>query len=178
MYKSGQIHTGPGEPPNSISKPTPKGKPIAAKAISSGKLLKKSDGGKLSQAARRPIPQAQPLPGQTTSRAPAAERVVPVPQPVQQPVQQQPIAAAVSNGVPSHGRNVSAASTASSARAPPPPPPAAAPPKDPQYKALYDFVGQTSGELSLKAGEVIYISQKESNGEFVTHLSRTRNFKS
>ena len=167
VYKSGQIHTGPGEPPNSVSKQTPKGKSIPGKAITSGKLLKKSEGGKLSQQARRPVPQAQPLPGQTSSRAPAAERVVPQPQPQPRPLQPQPIAA-MANGTPSHERNVSAASTASSAfaRAPPPPPPAAAtPPKDPQYKALYDFVGQTGGELSLKEGEIIYISQKESNGK-------------
>ncbi len=167
IYKSGEIRTGPGEPPNSVSKPTPKGKSIPGKAITSGKLLKKSDGGKLSQQARRPVPQAQPLPGQSTSRAPAAERIVPQPQPVAARTvpQPQPVAA-LSNGT-SHQRNVSTDSTASSVRAPPPPPPpapAAAPPKDPQFKALYDFVGQTSGELSLKAGEVISITQKESNG--------------
>ena len=173
-YKSSQIHTGPGEPPNSISKPTPKGRSVPGKAITSGGLLKKSAGGKLSQQARKPTPQAQPLPGQTTSRAPAAERVVPVPQPQQQQQQQIPMpvpqpVAALSNGTQSHQRNIStASSTASSVRAPPPPPPppAAAPPKDPQFKALYDFTGQTGGELSLKAGEVIFISQKESNGKF------------
>jgi myosin-1 len=161
VYKSGEVHTGQGEPANSISRNTPKGKSIPGKAISSGKLLKKSEGGKLSQQARRPIPQAQPLPGQTTSRAPAAERVVPQPQPV----------AAMSNGAPSHDRNVSTASTASSTRAPPPPPPpaAAAPPKDPQFKALYEFVGQTSGELSLRAGEIVFITQKETNGS-LTHI--------
>ena len=166
IYKSGEIHTGPGESRNSISRPTPKGKSVPGKAITTGKLLKKSEGGKLSQQARRPVPQAQPLPGQTTSRAPAAERVVPVPQPqIQQQVQSQPVAA-LANGPSSHQRNVSSTSTASSVRAPPPPPqlPAAAPPKDPQYKALYDFDGQTSGELSLKKDEVIFITQKESNG--------------
>ncbi|KAK3720830.1 class II myosin [Vermiconidia calcicola] len=173
IYKSGQIHTGPGEPPNSVSKPTPKGKSVPGKAINKGKLLKKSEGGKLSQAARRPVPQAQPLPGQSTSRAqapmatpmPVAERVVPQPQ-QQQRAQPQPVAV-MANGTPSHERNISTASSASSARVPPPPPPpaaAAAPPKDPQYKALYDFAGQTSGELSLKAGEVILITQKETNG--------------
>jgi myosin-1 len=88
---------------------------------------------------------------------------MPTPQ-VQVQHQPQPVAA-LANGTPSHARNTSAASTASSIRAPPPPPPpAAAPPKDPQYKALYEFIGQTSGELSLKAGEVIYITKKENNG--------------
>ncbi|KAK4550199.1 hypothetical protein LTR36_003166 [Oleoguttula mirabilis] len=178
LYKSSQIHTGPGEPPNSVSRVTPKGRSIPGKAITSGKLLKKSEGGKLSQQAaqqtRRPIPQAQPLPGQSATRT--TERIVPQPMAAQQPVaraQPQPQpgpVAAMSNGVvsQSHNRNVSTSSTAS-ARAPPPPPPpppAAAPAsKDPQYKALYDFAGQTSGELSLRKDEVIVITQKENNGK-------------
>ncbi|KAF2164400.1 hypothetical protein M409DRAFT_56669 [Zasmidium cellare ATCC 36951] len=166
VYKSGQIHTGPGEPPNSISKKTPKGRSVPGKAITSGKLLKKSTGGKLSQQAaqRRPIPQSQPLPG--SNAQPAQQRIVPQPA-IPQPAVQQPQAvpqpvAALSNGT-SHARNASS----SSARAPPPPPPppaAAAPPKDPQYKALYDFQGQTGGEMSLTQGEVIVITQKENNG--------------
>jgi len=64
---------------------------------------------------------------------------------------------------------VSTSSTASTRAVPPPPPPpaaAAAAPKDPQYKALYDFAGQTGGELSLRKGEVIEIQQKENNGKF------------
>jgi myosin I len=177
MYKSGQIHTGPGEPGNSVSRQTPKGKPVAAKAITTGKLLKKSEGGKLSQQAanRRPIPQAQPLPGQSGTSA-LRSTGIPTPQPVSQPAQsRQPVAQtlpvhALSNGAAAgHGRNVSTASTASTGRSvppPPPPPPAATqPPKDPEYKALYDFVGQTGGELSLKKGEVIVITQKENNGK-------------
>ncbi|EMC94973.1 hypothetical protein BAUCODRAFT_73113 [Baudoinia panamericana UAMH 10762] len=156
VYKSGQILTGPGEPPNSVSKQTPKGRPVAAKAITTGKLLKKSEGGKLSQQAaqRKPIPQSRPLPGQTFHQ----------PAPHTQPV------SALTNGtVTGHNRNVSTASTASAAsgRIPPPPPPPAAvvqPPKDPEYRALYEFVGQTGGELSLDKGEVVVITQKENNG--------------
>jgi len=159
-YKSGQIHTGAGEAPNSVSKPTPKGRSVPGKAITSGKLLKKSEGGKLSQQAaqRRPIPQARPLPGAGAASPAAAiprasERVVPQPVP------------AVSNVV-SHARNTSNVSTSSTTRAPPPPPPppAAAVPKNPQYKAMYDFVGQTGGELSLKKDELIAITKKETNG--------------
>ncbi|KAF2485389.1 P-loop containing nucleoside triphosphate hydrolase protein [Neohortaea acidophila] len=163
LYKSGQIHTGQGEPANSVSRPTPKGRSVPGKAITSGKLLKKSEGGKLSQAARRPPPQSRPLPGQSTARAPAAERIVPMPM----PVQSQPVAAAIPNGIGGQNRHVAAAPAASAGRAvppPPPPPPAAAPPKDPQYKALYDFAGQTAGELSLKQGEIIFITTKETNG--------------
>ena len=169
VYKSGQIQTGPGEPPNSVSKQTPKGKSVPGKAITSGKLLKKSTGGKLSQqaATRRPTPQAQPLPGQSATRA--TERIVPQPRPV--PAAQPQPATALTNGT-SHARNVSTASTTSASRVPPPPPPpAAALSKDPQYKALYDFEGQTGGELSLKKDEIVVITQKESNGKFFGEIA-------
>jgi hypothetical protein len=161
-YKSSQIHTGPGEPPNAPSKREPVGKPVAAKPISTGKLLKKS-GGKLSQQAaqRKPPPQARPLPGAGYVEAPRQqERIVPQPQAVPHPV------AALRSEPVSHARNLSSGS----ARVPPPPPPpshpaaAPAPPKDPQFKALYDFAGQTSGELSLRKDEVILVTQKENNG--------------
>ena len=163
LYKSGQIHTGPGEPPNSVSRPTPKGRSVPGKAITTGKLLKKSEGGKLSQQAaqKRPTPQAQPLPGTNTTRT--TGRVVP--QPVSQP-QLQPVSA-LANGT-SHNRNSSGA-----ARVPPPPPPppvAAAPPKEPTFKALYDFVGQTSGELSVRKNEIIVVTQKENNGKSYTRV--------
>ncbi|CAI6331494.1 unnamed protein product [Periconia digitata] len=145
-YKSGTVHTGPGEPPNSVSKPTPKGKQVAAKPITKGKLLRPGGpGGGPSKLASRP---AQPRP--TPAAAPQSR---PVPQPV----------AALSNGS-SHARN----SSASSNRAPPPPPPAppAAPPapKEPTYKAMYDFAGQSAGELSIKQDEIILVTQKEGNG--------------
>lgn len=169
LYKSGAIHTGPGEPPNSVSKPTPKGKSVPGKAITAGKLLKKSTGGKLSQQAAqkqgRPIPQAMPLPG--TANARPAERIIPQMQPVQSQARAMPQAVPQpqANG---HSRNTSAAR----AVPPPPPPPAAAPPsKDPHFKALYDFQGQTSGELSLSKDEVIIVTQKESNGKFQYPLS-------
>lgn len=157
-YKSSQIHTGPGLPPNSESRQTPKGKPVAAKPITTGKLLKKS-GGKLSQQAaqRNPPPQARPLPGAGYAEAPRQnERVVPQPQAVAQPV------AALRTEPVSHARIPSSGS----GRVPPPPPPPSnpAPSKDPQFKALYDFAGQTSGELSLRKDEVILVTQKENNG--------------
>jgi myosin I len=147
LYKSGTIHTGPGEPPNSKSKPTPKGKQIAAKPITKGKLLRPGGpGGGPSKLASRPA-QPRPVPTPAASSNPAAAAAAasaarPVPQP--------------------HARNTSS----SSVRAPPPPPPAAPPaPKEPTYRALYDFAGQTSGELSLTKGEVILVTQKEGNGK-------------
>lgn len=146
VYKSGSIHTGPGEPPNSVSKPTPKGRQVAAKPITKGKLLRPGGpGGGPSKLASRP---AQPRP----TPAAASNQARPVPQPV----------AALSNG--SHGRTQSSSST----RAPPPPPPAAPPaPKEPTYRAVYEFSGQTAGELSLQKGEVILVTQKEGNGSYI-----------
>lgn len=169
LYKSGTIHTGPGEPPNSISKPTPKGRQIAAKPITKGKLLRPGGpGGGPSKLASRPA-QARPVP----TPAVVQPRAVPQPaafssatpqsRPVPQPV------AALSNGAGTHARTASA----SSARIPPPPPPPAAapaappaPPREPTYKALYDFAGQSAGELSLTKDEVILITQKENNGTY------------
>jgi myosin-1 len=163
-YKSGTIHTGPGEPPNSESAKTPKGKPVVAKPINSGKLLKKS-GGKLSQQAaqRKPPPQARPLPGGGHTEAPRQERIVPQPQAVPHPV------AALRTEPVSHARTPSSGS----GRMPPPPPPPPsqpAPPRDPQFKAMYDFAGQTSGELSLRKDEIIIVTQQENNGMHCTRV--------
>ncbi|KAK8219701.1 class II myosin [Zalaria obscura] len=162
LYKSGTIHTGQGEPPNSVSKPTPRGKQIAGKPITSGKLLRPGGpGGQPSKLASRPAAQSKPTPRPVPQPAAAQPRQVP-----------QLAAAAMPTAVngTSHARNISTASTAS-ARVPPPPPPPAAPakPQEPTYKALYDFVGQTGGELSLKKDELILITQKEGNGKSPSH---------
>lgn len=161
-YKSGAIHTGPGEPPNSVSKPTPRGKRIAAKPITKGKLVKPgAPGGGPSKLATRPAAQRQPSP-----------------QPQGRPVPQ-PAAAAASTpasfqprpSVPQPAAAAAPASTlngTSSNRAPPPPPPpppAATPkPAEPTYKAMYEFNGQTESELSLKKDEIILILKNEGNG--------------
>jgi myosin-1 len=155
LYKSGSIHTGPGEPPSSVSRPTPKGRQIAAKPITKGKLLRPGGpGGGPSKLASRPAQPRQTTPAATPV---AAAQPRPVPQPV----------AALSNGT-GHARNQSASSTR--APPPPPPPPAAPPaPKEPTYRALYDFAGQSAGELSVKKDEVILVTQKESNGSCTRH---------
>ncbi|KAI5289215.1 class II myosin [Ascosphaera acerosa] len=98
LYKSGKIHTGPGEPPNSVSRPTPKPRQVAAKPVTRGKLLKPSGpGGKLSSAAAarsRPQPQPQPLPGaqqQQHHAGPTTQAAnIPVPPPAPQPQQTLP----------------------------------------------------------------------------------------
>jgi myosin-1 len=166
-YKSSTIHTGPGEPPNSVSKPTPKGKQVAAKPITKGKLLRPGGpGGGPSKLASRPAqPRPVPTPAAATSRPiptppPAA---IPQPRPVPQPV------AALSNGT-GLSRSPSAARTPP----PPPPPPPAAPPapKEPTFRALYDFAGQSAGELSLKKDEIVLVTQKENNGPYIpSHLT-------
>jgi myosin-1 len=147
LYKSSTIHTAQGEPPNSVSRPTPRGKQIAGKPITKGKLLRPGGpGGAPSKLASRPA-QARTVP-QTTSRPAAAQ-----PKAFGQP-------AAALNGV-NHAQHAPAPST----RAAPPPPPAAAPvSKDPTYRAIYEFNGQTSGEMSVKKDEVITITQKADNG--------------
>jgi myosin-1 len=169
VYKSGQIHTSQGEPANSASRPTPKGRYVPGKAITSGKLLKKSVGGKLSQQAAQARPQARPLPGAAAVQPAATQRVVPISQPVvaQQP---QPVAANLAGGIASHLRNSSTASNGATRQPPPPPPapPAAAPPpREAQFKAMYDFAGQTSGELSLRKDEVVIVEKKEDNGKLL-----------
>jgi myosin I len=52
--------------------------------------------------------------------------------------------------------------------APPPPPPPFVRSQDPTCKALYDFAGQTAGEMSVKKGEVVIIVRKETNGQYLS----------
>lgn len=158
-YKSHTIHTSPGEPPSSVSKPTPKAKQVAARPVTKGKLLRPGGPGggpsKLaSRPASRPTPKPQPLP----QSQPATAQPIPAPQPaaVPRPVPQ-PVAAAAA----SHTRNASSGSV----RAPPPPPPASPPaPKKATAKALYDFTSAQSNELDIRAGDVVQIVSKEGNG--------------
>lgn len=169
-YKSGTIHTGPGEPPNSVSKRTPKPKQVAGKPITSGKLLRPGGPGgapgKLSSrpSSSRPIPQP-PTPQRNAAQTrptPAPPRAVPQAATSQsRPIPQPPAAV---NGV-NHGRNDSASSITRAP--PPPPPPAVAPPavqKD-TYKALYDFPGQSEIELHVAKDEIIEVIRKEPNGK-------------
>ncbi|CAF9939484.1 class II myosin [Imshaugia aleurites] len=166
LYKSGTIHTGQGEPPNSVSRRTPKGKPKAGKPITQGKLLRPGGPGggpsKLASrpAAARPVPQpmpSQPLQSGITPAQTSSVRPVPQPAAPQPRVVPQPLAAV--NGF-SHSRNDSAG------RAQPPPPPAAPPAvKKDTYKALYEFSGQSQNELHhLAKDEIIEILQKADNG--------------
>jgi myosin-1 len=149
-YKSQTIHTSAGEPPNSVSRPMPKGKPIPAKPFTKGRLIKPGGPGgrpsKLSSTNRNTKPVSN-------SYAPTgSQRTVP-----------QPVVASI----PSHTRN---ASSTSSSRAPPPPPPLAPPAaREPQYRVLYDFAGQSANEVTLRKDDLITVVQKESNGKILTN---------
>ncbi|KAK3300183.1 P-loop containing nucleoside triphosphate hydrolase protein [Chaetomium fimeti] len=156
FYKSGAVHTQQGEPPNSVSRPTPKGKPVPPRPITRGKLIK--PGGPGGRPSRVPVNRT-PQPRPSGASAAAASRPVPQPQPAA-------AAAAAAVSIPSHTRQKS---NSSAVRAPPPPPPAA-PPAKPKImaKVLYDFAGQRDNELSIKAGQVIEIVQKENNGKSFT----------
>ncbi len=130
VYKSGTIHVPQGESPNSVSRPTPRGKAIA-KPITSGKLLRPGGpGGQPSKAAtRRPVPAARP----------AAQTPRPVPAPAPAATSIHHAVTSHPNGPSSHARNESASSIGRAGPPPPPPPPpAAAPaavPSKPQAKA-------------------------------------------
>ncbi|KAH0536750.1 hypothetical protein FGG08_006388 [Glutinoglossum americanum] len=164
IYKSGTIHTGPGENPRSVSKPTPKGRVVPGKPITQGKLIRPGGppGGssKLSQAARKRV---QP---QTTRAAAAESR--PIPQPTSQQSRIQPTAIpqhqAVTAAINSTAHSRTQSSSSIRAPPPPPPPPPPAPSNDPTYRAMYDFTGQSDGELSIKQNEVILVIRKEGNG--------------
>src|SRR4051794_4022003 len=64
LYKSGTIHTNQGEPPNSVSKPTPRGKQVTARPITKGKLLRPGgpNGGPSKLASRPAQSRAVPQP--------------------------------------------------------------------------------------------------------------------
>lgn len=156
MYKSGTIHTGQGEPANAVSKPTPRPKQVAARPVTTGKLLRPGGpGGGPSKLASRPkpAPAPQPLPGSSVP-APAPVQPKPVPQSV----------SAVAAAVVTHNRTGSSGSV----KAPPPPPPAppgaAVAPQKPVAKALYDFSSAQANELSVRAGEIVQVVSREGNG--------------
>jgi len=164
FYKSSTIHTQPGEPPNSVSRPTPKGKPVPPRPITRGKLIKPGGpGGRPSRYTGNRTPQSRP------SAASSSATSRPVPRPSAATV----AASAFTDNIPTHTRQYSNSSAAT--RAPPPPPPTA-PARPPKImaKVLYDFAGQKENELSIVAGQLIEIVQKESNGKDIAWFSPCR----
>lgn len=148
FYKSQTIHTSQGEPPNSVSRPMPKAKPIPAKPFTKGRLIRpggpSGQPSKLSNGNRNTKPVSD-----SYTHATSQSRQVPRP---------------IATSVPSHTRNTSSTSSGRAVPLPPPlAPPAAS--KEPQYRVLYDFSGQSTNEVTLKAGDLITILQKENNGK-------------
>lgn len=160
-YKSGAVHTTQGEPPNSVSRPLPKGKPIPAKPFTKGRLIKPGGpGGRPSRVTNTSTRNTKPV-AQPRGSA-SAGRSLP-PQPV----------AAVAASIPNHTRNVPSASSARSVPPPPPPaPPAAKPakPREPQFKVLYEFSGQSANEITLTPGDIVSVLKKENNGNSLPSL--------
>ena len=193
IYKSGTIHTGQGEPPNSVSRPTPRPKQVASKPITNGKLLRPGGpkGGpskfpsRPAAAARQtpqPIPQTPPRTQQATSQPrpvpqPVAAQAKPIPQSTAaqaRPISQQaatqarpiPQPMAAINGF-NNGRTESSNSVS---RAPPPPPPP--PPSEPPaakkniFRVLYDFGGQSQTEISfIQKDELLEVLKMDTNGK-------------
>lgn len=168
MYKSGVIHTGPGESPDSTSRPTPRGKPVAGKPITTGKLLRPGGPGgqpsKLSNNPRasRPVPQPipQPIPQESRSQTRPAFQIT------SQPIKAQ----AGPHSVPTITN--SQPEPVPSVRPPPPPPPpetlapALTQSKDPIYRAMYDFTGNDQNELRLVQDDLVIVLQKNTGGRF------------
>ncbi|KAH8429801.1 class I myosin myoA [Aspergillus melleus] len=164
-YKSSTIHTSAGEPASSVSKPTPRPKQVAARPVTTGKLLRPGGpGGGPSKLASRPAPPRQPMP-QATPQPAAVQPPPPAPQPAAAqpapPPAPRPVPQPVAAVAASHTRTASSGSM----RAPPPPPPSSPPAqRKPTAKVLYDFSSAQSNELSIRAGEVVQIVSKEGNG--------------
>ncbi len=153
FYKSGAVHTQAGEPPSSVSRPTPKGKPVPPRPITKGKLIKPGGpGGRPSRNTNNRAAQSRP--------SAASSRPVPAARPT-------PAAAATpAVAIPSHTRQQSNSSAARVPLHPPPAAPPAARPKN-MAKVLYDFAGQKENELTVKVGELIEVVQEETNGKLL-----------
>ena len=168
-YKSGSVHTGPGEPPTSMSKPTPRGKPKKAGLITRGWLIRPSRpkaereairayNYKTLKAARsEALRTGQPLDLSTISFKPVS-RVPPASFAQRQSAVQQ---SSIANPI-SHDRNTS------SSRAPPPPPPVQR--TTPKTLFISDFPWEPDPNsypdaLPVEKGEVVELHEKI-GGEF------------
>ncbi|KYK56697.1 myosin-5 [Drechmeria coniospora] len=162
-YKSGAIHTQQGEPPGSVSKPTPRAKPIPPRPITRGKLIRPGGpGGRPSRITANRTARPRPSAGIAGPKPPPSTAVkASTGSPARTPAAISP--AQSNKPLPSH---VSLQSNTTS-RASPPPAPAAPPAKaKTMAKVLYEFSGQKENELSIRAGDIIEIVQKESNGAY------------
>lgn len=160
-YKSGAIHTQQGEPPSSVSRPMPKAKPVPPRPITRGKLIRPGGpGGRPSKLTGNRTTQPRPGASAMAVPQPSAVAAAPAITPV---CTTNESSLEAGNPLPSHTRNRGSVGTAAT-RAPPPPPPTAPARPKVMAKVLYDFNGQRDNELSIKAGDMLEIVQKENNG--------------
>lgn len=185
FYKSGTIHTGPGEPPGSRSRPTPKGKPKPATAITKGKLIRHGGpGGGPQTVATRPA-VARPTPSEpvrtraSAAAKPSASRGVSQTQSSQsRPVSQLP-QAAFNTQAKFNGTELN--HTVSTGRVPPPPPPAQRANQKVLFKSKYTWVPdpvQYGDALPVEEGEILEL-EEDTGGKFhvaVTALSLADRF--
>ncbi|KAG6041812.1 class II myosin [Claviceps citrina] len=160
-YKSGAIHTQTGEAPASESRPMPKAKPVPPRPITRGKLIR--PGGPNGRPSRLTANRTvQPRP-EASGRAALQSPAVVATQTTPPDGTNSRSNLGADKPVPSHTRNQGSVGTAAT-RAPPPPPPTAPARSKILAKVLYDFNGQRDNELSVQAGDVLEIVQKENNG--------------
>ena len=139
VYKSSAVHVPRGLPPNSVSRPTPRGRPAATPY------------------------------GVTPYGAPSYASKPRTTAPVSRPTQDYAngyATQAPSQSRPSVSQASGANLNRVPPPPPPPPvqPPAPAEPLKPIYVAIYDFNGQTPSEMSFKKGDELDITRKEGNG--------------
>ncbi|KKF95148.1 Myosin-1 [Ceratocystis platani] len=171
FYKSGAIHTQPGESPNSVSRPTPKSKPVPPRPITRGKLIRPGGpGGRPSRLTgnRNTTPRAGGFPSaqKPASTIPNASAAVPTSHAT--PAAANPVASMISGALPIQQKRpvsvVGASQGSAGGRQPPPPPPAPTAKPKIMAKVLYDFSSEKENELTVRAGDMIEIVQKENNG--------------
>ena len=168
FYKSGKIHTGPGEPPTSESRDTPAEKqlPQAERDLKKTCLLpgQKPRPTKAEwQAAVRAEELGMPLPSQPTRASQAVPSVV---EPtVQQPVAQRRVPPQPTPAINGANHLQETLTTRSARSTPSPTPPAREPPQPKKnlVKVLYDFDG-AENQYAITKDEILESLNKEVNG--------------
>ena len=167
FYKSGKIHTGPGEAPSSQSRPTP---PSKDNRPSRGMLTQEEDE---EDEAKPPQPSGSYKPPTSQkSQKSATQANKPVPKiNVQQPkATPQPLA--VINGISKRPNQ----SPVRAVPTPPKPPTSiASGPNRDLIKVLYDFDGGKS-EFPIKKGEILESLHEEQNGQLHPRVQNSFGF--
>ena len=156
FYKSGTIHTGPGEPANSRYKETPKTR---------AELERPPDDDDDDVY----IPPPRKTPAQRSTPTPSvaqAARASAVAQSNSFATQANPVAAIPNPRIPQMNGFTQKQETRASIPPPAPPPAPVLPagPKKDYLKALYDFDGANAGNFKISQGEIFESLKEEQNG--------------